>query len=212
MIYDFPGPDEPVRQGDIFYPVPLVRLDLSALPVVEAGGGVRQASWSDVMHQGELVVCARVHPVWGVVATQDCDARRAEVLSLFRIDEFVKVTGLTPPEGPRRESRWWVGAITQKARISASWFYLPPDERVGFDQRMAVHFHQVLQVRRSNLVASVPSLRQGRLNAVAFEHCRECIAHYFRRYSYDEWYSLDRDELAVYQAEKGPVRAFEWRK
>lgn len=44
----------------------------------------------------------------------------------------------------------------------------------------------------------------------AYEHYREKIAEYFRRYPYDEWYPLSKEEFKVYNDEKGPVEPFPW--
>jgi len=53
-------------------------------------------------------------------------------------------------------------------------------------------------------------LRKGRLNPVADEHFRERIGEYFRRYPYDEWYALDRDELDEYRRKYPEVTPFPW--
>jgi hypothetical protein len=125
---------------------------------------------------------------------------------LFGIGIFKEVTGLDLPATPKK----WVNMITQKSRLNARWFYLPSDEKVGFKGRMAINFHLVFHIFRENLEQYVEELRKGRLNKVAFQHYRESIAQYFRRYPYDEWYPLNNDEFAEYKKENGTVKPFEW--
>ena len=45
---------------------------------------------------------------------------------------------------PSREK--WKDILTQHARINQKWFYLPPDERLGFADKMAVDFMGTLRV------------------------------------------------------------------
>lgn len=74
------------------------------------------------------------------------------------------------------------------------------------------NFHIVFHMRRDYLEKYVEELRKGRLNKVAFQHYRESIAQYFRRYPYDEWYPLTNEEYLEYTKEKGHVEPFEWQK
>ena len=53
-----------------------------------------------------------------------------------------------------------------------------------------------LRVRRVEL-ETLRDLRRGRLNFLADEHFRERIGEFFRRYPYDEWYALNREELGA---------------
>lgn len=103
----------------------------------------------------------------------------------------------------------WKNIITQHARINLKWFYLPPDAQMGFADKMAVDFTVTLRVPRTDL-EDLRDLRKGRLNEVADEHFRERIGEFFRRYPYDEWYPLDRDELRVYLNEYPDAVPFPW--
>jgi hypothetical protein len=103
----------------------------------------------------------------------------------------------------------WKNIITQQARINQKWFYLPPDEKVGFAQKMGVDFLVTLRVPRVDL-ETLRSLRKGRLNAIADEHFRERIAEFFRRYPYDEWYPLNKEELQAYVEEYPDAKPFPW--
>jgi hypothetical protein len=207
VIYEYPDKNQPIKQGDIFYPLPLISLDLNKMAILSEKGDFEEANWQIIQNREKIVVNTPLKQTWGIVATQDCDASRAPIISLFGIGIFMEITGFKDlPKTPRK----WVNMITQNSRLNARWFYLPSDEKVGFEERMAVNFHLVFHIFRDNLEQYVEELRKGRLNKVAFQHYRESIAQYFRRYPYDEWYPLNNDEFAEYNKEKGPVEPFEW--
>jgi hypothetical protein len=140
------------------------------------------------------------------VATQDCDALRGRDITLCEIESFraveKKCQNTNSPKG-------WKNIITQHARINLKWFYLPPDPRLGFTDKMAVDFAVTLRVPRTEL-EQVRHLRRGRLNPIADEHFRERIGEFFRRYPYDEWYPLDPEELRVYQGDYPDAAPFPW--
>jgi hypothetical protein len=75
---------------------------------------------------------------------------------------------------------------------------------------MAINFHMVFHIPRDHLEQYKKDLRKGRLNNIAFQHYRESIAQYFRRYPYDEWYPLTKEEFLEYNKEDGSVEPFKW--
>ena len=76
---------------------------------------------------------------------------------------------------------------------------------------MAINFHNVIQLRLSDLSKNINILRKGRLNKIAYEHYRECIAQYFRRYPYDEWYPLNKEEFDIYNKKyENKISPFPW--
>lgn len=66
-----------------------------------------------------------------------------------------------------------------------------------------------IRLRRAEL-EGLRNLRPARLNDVADEHFRERISQFFRRYPYDEWYALERDEMALYKNEYPDAEPFPW--
>jgi hypothetical protein len=67
---------------------------------------------------------------------------------------------------------------------------------------------KVFQIQSEDLKTNI-NLRKGRLNETAYQHFRECIAQYFRRYPYDEWYPLNKDEYNAYiESRKCQVEPF----
>jgi antitoxin (DNA-binding transcriptional repressor) of toxin-antitoxin stability system len=206
MIYEFPDITAPIRQGDIFLGLPRIDISLNKILVV-TDTGERIANWTEVAQKGEPVnIIVPVRPVAAIVATQDCDAIRGRDITLCEIREFTdverKANEKTSPKG-------WKNIITQHARINQKWFYLPPDDRLGFNEKMAVDFMVTLRVPRYDL-EEMRNLRKGRLNAIAEEHFRERIGEFFRRYPYDEWYPLNQDELKIYMNEYPATQPFPW--
>lgn len=207
MIYEFPSADAPIRQGDIFVGLPRVDISLHEIPVVESNGEFTVRPWSEIAEDGNpITAMLAVRPVTAIVATQDCDAVRAPDITLCEIRSF--------PEVERRckettAPKKWMHVITQQARLNQKWFYLPPDERLGFDNKMGVDFMVTLRVPRDEL-ETLRALRKGRLNSLADEHFRERISEFFRRYPYDEWYPLNNNELKAYLHDYPDVKPFPW--
>lgn len=206
MIYEFPDTSMRIRQGDIFIGLPRVDMSLNNVLIVSEAGE-RIAKWAEVAAKGEPVnIIVPVRPVAAIVATQDCDAIRSRDITLCEIRSFKDVERKSKDIASAKS---WKNLITQHARINQKWFYLPPDDRVGFSEKMAVDFMVTLRVPRADL-EELRDLRKGRLNALADEHFRERIGEFFRRYPYDEWYSLDQDELKTYMTEYPETKPFPW--
>lgn len=212
MIYLPVDPAEPIRQGDIFRHVPRVDMSLSDLSIFGASDSIKRADWKDVVTgcKDPEVICAvlAMKPVMGIVITQDCDASRGYSISLCQVDDYLEATKTTEPT----TSKKWQSAIIGMARKNTRFFYLPPDESRDIKKRMAADFRLVLSVSRCDL-ESMRDLRVGRLNDTALAHFRESIAHFFRRYAYNEWYPLSKDELQEYSASLDePIPPFDWQK
>ena len=206
MIYEFPDQTAPIRQGDIFVGLPRVDLSLEEILLVDEVGE-RIAKWEDLAnHSNTFNIIVPVRPVASIVATQDCDAYNSRDITLCEIREFRDVEKKSKDtQSPRK----WKNILTQHARLNQKWFYLPSDEQLGFSDKMAVDFLVTLRVPREDL-DNLRSLRRGRLNAVADEHFRERIGEFFRRYPYDEWYALDKEEMAAYSREYPYAEHFPW--
>lgn len=56
MIYEFPDKAQPIKQGDIFYPLPLISLDLNKMAVLSEKGDFEEASWQIVKDKKNIVV------------------------------------------------------------------------------------------------------------------------------------------------------------
>ncbi|MGA2619516.1 MAG: hypothetical protein ABSF26_18050 [Thermoguttaceae bacterium] len=208
MIYEFPPEDGPIRQGDIFVGLPRVEVSLDRIPLVDEEGA-HESPWAEVASAGNQVrAILPVRPVSAIVISQDCDTVHSQDISLCEIRAFRMVEGKAKQT---RDTKGWVGILTQHARANLKWFYLPPSARLGFEDKMAVDFTVTLRVPRVELEAFRHS-RKGRLNPLADEHFRERLAEFFRRYPYDEWYPLNEAELAEYRKKYPDAQPFAWQK
>jgi hypothetical protein len=206
MIYESPDASAAIRQGDIFVGLPRVDLSLNKVLIFDESGE-RLASWAEIAQKGDSVnIIVPVRPVAAIVATQDCDAIRSRDITLCEIRPFGDVERKA---NERTSAKGWKNLLTQHARINQKWFYLPPDDKIGFDEKMAVDFMVTLRLPRAEL-EELRDLRKGRLNALADEHFRERIGEFFRRYAYDEWYPLDQEEMKVYTSEYPDAKPFPW--
>jgi hypothetical protein len=208
MIYEAVDEGQSIRQGDIFRDIPRIDLSVAELPIVEQDGQ-RLVAWQNLLDEGLDLVTALIpiKRVSGIVITQDCDAANGQFISFAQIDKFVDVTKL---DLSKQELGKQMLSLTTHARENLKWFYLPADEKMGFTEKMAADFRAIFALQRSDLQTMI-SLRNGRLNPVADEHFRETIAQYFRRYPYNEWYPLTKEELAAYEAKKGfTVSKYSW--
>ena len=226
MIYERVDAGTAIRQGDIFHGLPRVDISLADLAVVSRDPSTnslehRVMSWSDALSdpntaesresEDETTQLVRavlpVSVVSAIVITQDCDAERADDLSLCEID---LLSAIQKDTANWTSTKRWAGFLTKQASDHVRWFYLPPDPDFSFQDRMAVDFRSIIRLPKPDIEA-LRTARVGRLNKVAYEHFREKVAHFFRRYPYDPWYPLTSEELAEYS--KGlsePVRPFPW--
>lgn len=206
MIYEFPGQDEPIRQGDIFIGIPRFDFALKKIAIV-VEDYPEETSWESAAKEGNSVTTiVEARPVTAIVISQNCDALRAPDINLCEVRNFQDVE---PKSKETKKPKKWSRIITQQARLNQKWFYLPPDEKVGFTEKMGADFMVTIRVPRVDLEA-LRHLRKGRLNEVAVAHFRERIAEFYRRYPYDEWYPLNKEEMKAYQGDHPDSKPFPW--
>lgn len=209
MIYDLPEPSSPISQGDIFIGVPILDLPVDHIPTIEDQDDAKLLTWEEFASVGQTVVgVVAVRPTIAIVGIQECDALRAPNITLFEVRPFRDVERKS--KDTNKPSKW-VPIITQHARVNQKWFYLPTDERLGFFEKMGVDFLTSISVPRVALERLI-GFRKGRLNETARQHFRERLAEFFRRYAYDEWYPLTREELTEYQKSNPDAAPFPWQK
>jgi hypothetical protein len=209
VIYQDTAVDAPIRQGDIFTALPRIEISLDSVVLFDENGDTSNCGWRDIARAGrETAIVLPVRPVTAIVATQDCDAARSDDITLCEIRTFREVEGKA---AQTTSPKSWTRIITQHARINQKWFYLPPDPKIGFQDKMAVDFMVTLRVPRLEL-ETFRDLRLGRLNDVAYEHFRERIGEFFRRYAYDEWYPLGQEEFRAYANEYAGIEPYPWQR
>ncbi|MCK4293399.1 MAG: hypothetical protein KAY65_09395 [Planctomycetes bacterium] len=195
MIYFFPSEDSPIRQGDIFANIPRASVSLTKLSTI-TDEDIHLRTWDEIAKEGKPVeAILPVTPIYAIVATQNCDPLTSPEITLCEIREFPRVEGKAKSANSVKA---WQRIITQHARLNQKWFYLPPDTKLGFTDKMAVDFRSTIRVPRPDL-EKFRSFRKGTLNAVARQHFRERLGQFFRRYPYNEWYLLNPEELKKYE-------------
>ena len=196
MIYESAPLNEPIRQGDIFRNIPRVDLSFATMAVVD-GDGQRELQWKDALSDSSPVVAILpVKPVTAIVITQDCDTVRGEYICLAEVEDFLTSTGQNAPTTPKK----WQSLIKRHTKSSIRWFYLPVATEYGITGKMAADFRIVIRVPRLDL-EDYREDRLCRLSGIAREHFRETLGQFFRRYAYDEWYPLTREEFQAYADE-----------
>lgn len=210
MIYETVSSEAPIRQGDIFLSLPRVDFSLQNLDVVTEGEEIVPSTWNELIARDKkdlAAVCA-IRPVAAIVATQDCDALRSTDITLCEIRPIAQVDAFFKN---CNSAKSWMSALTQQTRKNLKWFYLPADVGAGFTEKMAADFLMTLRVQLNDLLAN-RSLRRVRLNAEADEHFRERLSEFFRRYPYDEWYPLNREEFEKYRDNYSDAEPREYQK
>jgi hypothetical protein len=208
MIYETVAVDRPLLQGDIFSHVPRVDLSLTIIPVVE-DDGTHEESWAEIVPNSEITAVLPVKSVTGIVITQNCDTQRGEYLCLAQVDPFLAALGQTAaPKSPDK----WQSLIVGQAKTNNRLFYLPADITVGFAEAKVADFRIIVRLPRIDL-ENFRAHRVGTLNKVASEHFREALSHFFRRYAYNEWYPLTKDQFEAYSTRCGEsVQPFPWQR
>jgi hypothetical protein len=212
MIYDYPPEDDPIKQGDIFCGIPCIELPKENIPVVEeeeTEERVRVISWRDFTESGDAVTAiVGIRPVTAIVGTQNCDASRERDITLFEIRVFQEVEGRSKDT---KSTKGWISLITRQARVNQKWFYLPPELKIGFSDRMGVDFRAAIRIPRTTL-EGLRKCRMAHLKLVAEEHFRERLAEFFRRYPYDEWYPFTTEEFEIYSSSQNDasIKPFPW--
>jgi hypothetical protein len=198
MIYEFPASSAPIRQGDIFIDVPRVEFELSSdVSVLEEDHKVSSISWEELVREKKDVAAVLgITLVPAIVATQSCDAQRKEYVTLCEIVDLEEIGAFREHHKQSPKSR--VKGLLNNERKIHSFFYLPPDDILGFELCKAVQFSHTMRIAR-NVLEIIKDNRKGRLNATAYEHFREKFSNYYRRYAFDEWYMLNKDELREYE-------------
>jgi hypothetical protein len=211
VIYDFPNEDDPIKQGDIFIGIPKVEIEFAkGLPTASTQSEIQKVPWEEIVKSGNFsTALLPVFPVPAIVASQDCDVRWRDYITLCEIREFASVE----PAATTNKLSKIVSAITKHSRLNMQWFYLPQDKRIGFDKRMGVDFFSTIRVPRRDLEELI-KMRKGRLKEVARDHFRERLAYFYRRYAYNEWYPLNKEEIAVYPNRERlePKDLYDWQK
>jgi hypothetical protein len=219
MIYQPVDPRDPIRQGDIIRRVPRVDLSLQRMIVLSRNNGDIEhveLSWNDAIVDDTVVEISTeveserlirailpVSSIDAIVISQDCDAVRDEELSLCEIGRLPSVWATAKNAN---SPAWYAKMLTKQGTDLLKCFYLPEElptsQIIGYSEKMAVDFSSIVRLPRTEL-EPMKALRAGRLNDEAYQHFREKLAEYFRRYPVDPWYPLNASEFREYDKGHG---------
>lgn len=206
--------DADIEQGDIFSTLPFLSLDSTSITEVIADSDLKYKqidlnSYVQDDSEKNIVVSAKIGP--GIIITQNCDMLRSSYVSYCAIRKYEEVEKSFPsPEKVKKR----VDFLTKEYAHKTKYFYLPVENPHGFSERMAVDFSTIHQVKLE-VLKGLASKRMGRLSEVPLEHFRSKLGHYFKRFAYDPWYVLNKDELDIYKQSIEPlelqlVRSYGW--
>jgi len=197
MFYEFPASSAPIRQGDIFIDIPRVEFELSnPLSVLEEDHKVSSISWEELVREKkDFAAVLGITLVPAIVATQSCDAQRRDYVTLCEVVEITKVKGFENVK--EKNLRNVAKDLVKHNRDMPEIFYLPPDNNIGFCDRMTVNFSSTIRLYREDLEKLIEN-RKGKLNDTAYEHFREKLSHFFHRYAWNDWYILNKEELLAH--------------
>lgn len=207
MIYDPVTPDSPIRQGDIFSSVALPDYSLKSVIKYGIDGTTEQVDLSRSELAGDMSAVVVLRRLAVIVISQDCDCARGDYISVAPIVPLVSTIGNgQEPKTPKS----WASFITKNAKDKLRYFYLPQDGAGLISERSVADYRAVTRVLLNDM-QDFRSNRRLRLNEVAGDHFKEQLAHFFRRYAYNEWYPLDRGELEAYKGQKNEqIPAYPW--
>jgi hypothetical protein len=200
MLYEYPLPTDEVRQGDIFLNIPSIAFQLSeGLSILEPDKSTKSITWQEIVSDEEkdIVALLGVIRVPAIVISQTCDIQKeGSHVTLCEIVPLSKLTAFKSfdTQQPKKQ----VDFLIRSERKMHGFFYLPPDPKLGFNSRMAVEFGNTIRLPSEDLDL-IKQGRKGRLNTEAYEHFREKMANYFRRYAFNEWYMLNGKEVELYK-------------
>ena len=204
-----------IKQGDIFSSLPFLAINSPKITEVIAEGQepvYKEIDLNDYVGDTKesktLVIKSEIRP--GIVITQNCDMLRSEYISYCAIRPFDEIEKNFSPNNQKKQ----VEFLTKTYINRAKYFYLPPETPNGFDDRMAVDFSFIHQIKL-DVIKQLISKRRSALNTDSLEHFRIKLSDYFKRYAYNPWYVLNKGEFDTYVNVLPPeeiphVRPYPW--
>jgi hypothetical protein len=211
MIYETVSPDTPLQQGDIFSCIPKAELSLSMMAVLSKSGDAEETTWQDLVESGDdrsVTAVVGVTSVMAILVSQNCDNARGEDITLCAIEKLSDHI-----KDPSPNVKGYTKQILKHAE-GPRYFYLPKHEVSGISEPMTVDFRSAIRLRREDLLGMRRNYRRCRLNGTAYEHLRESLANFYRRYPVNDWYPLTADQVSSIAQERGIGKddLYEWQR
>ena len=196
MLYEPTQIADKIGQGDIFMNIPYIELGFE-MSILGEDGKTISVNWQEIIESGQDVAgVLGVTSVPAIVITQKCDAQEKEYITLCEIVKLSELSAFRTLEEKTLNNI--AETLVENNRKMPGIFYLPPNDAIGFAQRMAVNFLNTIRLKRKDL-EQFKFNRKGRLNKMANEHFREKLSHFFHRYAWNEWYILNKQEIGAHK-------------
>lgn len=195
-----------LEQGDIFDRLPIFNLDseiLTQMIVKESTPGnydfdSKEIDLKDyVPDETEKIENVISSVLWrpGIIITQNCDVVREDYLSFCEIRKLEDVdkqyAGLT------KLDRKVEFLAKKEYKHQYKYFYLLQNQSIFNDNKMVVDFSRIYQVKRE-IIENLKNKRMIGLSSTPLEHLKIKLSNYFKRFAYDGWYVLNKEEYSVY--------------
>ena len=194
MFYEFPPASDNIKQGDIFLNIPRVALEFSQeLSILEQEEKTFSLTWQEIVNnKKDVSAVLGLYSVPAIVVSQSCDTLRKEYITLCEIVELSTIKAFNNYE--ERAPKNIAKDLLKCNSDMPDFFYLPPDNGIGFSNKMAVIFSNTINLLRTDLGNFIDN-RKGRLDKTAYEHFREKLSHFYHRYAWKEFYILNKEEI-----------------
>lgn len=192
---------EEIEQGDIFLGLPFFEMDSSEIYRMKESServykpirtNLEDIDFKEESEVTNMLINAKIRP--SIVITQNCDLDRADgyisYCAIRKYADFDKTQLKTPLSGKQ------LNTIVRQSDEQRKYFYLPQEDN-DFPDRMAVDFSLIGHIKK-DVAKRLIEKRKFRLNDLALEHFKVKLSFYFKKYAYNRWYVLDKDEFAEY--------------
>lgn len=196
-----------IEQADIFLDLPFLDIISVKVQAIEAKDGEFKYKEIDLddyspPDDGSILnnVIANLELKPGIVISQNCDNLRRDHISFCEIKNLSKIENNFVQMQPGKRIKY----LTKEYKHKETYFYLPEEDGI-FEDKMAVDFSRIYQIQRV-VLEKILKKRIASLSEIPLEHFRIKIANYFKRYAYDSWYVLRKEEyISYYEKHKGDL-------
>lgn len=208
-FYNIPSDIDKIDQGDIFISIPVIRLETNSIEqIIETESGDIQFKnmplstyIPDESKKTNLVVSS-IEWKTGIIITQSCDASRDEYLTFCEIKKIEDVDKVYANDIANGEIKRKVKFLAKKEYVHQhKYFYLLQDPAFFDGEKMVIDFKTIFQVKK-DIIENLQNKRIAKLSEIPLEHLRVKLANYFKRFAYDSWYILNKNEYDVYYTEE----------
>lgn len=200
-FYKTPSTEDDLNQGDIFISLPFVQLESKIVTqMIESDNELKDIDISsyvpDEDQKTDLVVASII---WkpGIIISQNCDATREEYLSFCEIRKLEDIDKDYAQIIHKTIERKIDYLSRKEYQHQFKYFYLLQDQGIFDGNKMAVDFRRIYQVKKE-IIDALKNKRTIKLGGRSLDHFRSKLGNYFKRFAYDGWYVLNKEEYDIF--------------